>query len=304
MDGPIIVVEGADCAGKTTLARRLCVELHMDYVHVVSPKQGDDVFAHHFDPIKDVVSPTAVDRLHVSDDVYGRVVRGAPGLTEAEFGYIDGFLLARRGLVVICSPPFAAVRAGVLADPANENHTEERARLIWDEYRRGDLRTMLPILKYDYTRDPTAGGLLRDIGRWVDSGYRIKLCPTCARRFVFGGKTGRPYCAECSATYTAKRHAAGATGPSKRGPQRFSQMRYRYGIGEAAFNALGDLQGWRCAVCGCRLLVSPHVDHDHATGRVRGLLCGGCNRGIGLLKGDLSVLRKAASYVEKGGSSF
>jgi hypothetical protein len=40
-----------------------------------------------------------------------------------------------------------------------------------------------------------------------------------------------------------------------------------------------------------------HIDHDHATGKVRGLLCNNCNRGIGLLKDSPSVLLQAHLYL-------
>jgi hypothetical protein len=42
-----------------------------------------------------------------------------------------------------------------------------------------------------------------------------------------------------------------------------------------------------------------HVDHDHITGRVRALLCSGCNTGIGHLQDDPDVLRRAADYIEQ-----
>jgi len=42
-----------------------------------------------------------------------------------------------------------------------------------------------------------------------------------------------------------------------------------------------------------------HIDHDHVTGQVRGLLCGKCNSAIGLLQDDPEIIRAAAKYVMK-----
>lgn len=71
-----------------------------------------------------------------------------------------------------------------------------------------------------------------------------------------------------------------------------------------------------CDICGSRLVVRPHletdgpvaepteglptahVDHCHGTGLLRGLLCSPCNSGLGLMKDDLTRVKKAAEYLE------
>lgn len=44
-----------------------------------------------------------------------------------------------------------------------------------------------------------------------------------------------------------------------------------------------------------------HVDHDHQTGAVRGLLCARCNAALGLLRDNASLCRQAADYLHRGG---
>lgn len=85
--------------------------------------------------------------------------------------------------------------------------------------------------------------------------------------------------------------AARAT-PDGLAARRDIELRSRYGIGSAGFTLLLQVQNNRCAICkeefepftpgtpsGGRK--PPCVDHDHATGQIRGLLCRGCNTAEG-----------------------
>jgi hypothetical protein len=81
----------------------------------------------------------------------------------------------------------------------------------------------------------------------------------------------------------------------------------RYGINLDIYYSLLEKQNHRCAICdavennviGDRAKWSFAVDHNHVTGKVRGLLCNQCNRAIGMLKDDAALLRKAADYLDK-----
>jgi hypothetical protein len=75
----------------------------------------------------------------------------------------------------------------------------------------------------------------------------------------------------------------------------------RYGITIKDYKQLEMVQGGRCAICGGppsgrgRL----HLDHNHSTGRIRGLLCSTCNVGIGGLRDSTDLLMAAVEYLKK-----
>ena len=80
---------------------------------------------------------------------------------------------------------------------------------------------------------------------------------------------------------------------------RANRMRREYGLSVAEHVRLELEQDHACAICRrpFELGRAPHVDHDHATGKVRGLLCGSCNRAIGLMSESIARLTAAAAYL-------
>ncbi len=72
-------------------------------------------------------------------------------------------------------------------------------------------------------------------------------------------------------------------------------------LGEGAFNHFNGqrvIQENRCAICN-QPLEKACSDHNHSSGKWRGVLCDCCNRGIGLLKENIAVLEAAAAYLKK-----
>jgi hypothetical protein len=76
--------------------------------------------------------------------------------------------------------------------------------------------------------------------------------------------------------------------------------RRTFGISADDVDALLLAQDGRCAICGGvpNRVDGWHVDHDHATGAIRGVLCSRCNHAIGLMEEDPQRLRAAAGYLE------
>jgi len=80
-----------------------------------------------------------------------------------------------------------------------------------------------------------------------------------------------------------------------------------YNINLDEYRAIQDAQGGVCAICGLEEFAINHhtgqprelaVDHCHATGKVRGLLCTKCNKGIGYFNDSKELMEKAIKYLE------
>jgi hypothetical protein len=72
-----------------------------------------------------------------------------------------------------------------------------------------------------------------------------------------------------------------------------------YGLGEGEYAQLYEFQGGKCAICrratGATRRLS--VDHDHATGKVRGLLCRPCNTLLGHARDAIAFFRRGIAYL-------
>jgi hypothetical protein len=159
-------------------------------------------------------------------------------------------------------------------------------------------------------------------GRCRDHTYAPEHRPECAyegcsNRLIAGNETGRCevhrakhwVAQRCSATGCDKVLNEGNLSgrcPEHRAYYRRDYMLWRnYRItSEQHDEMLADQHGL-CAICGqppkpegVRAASRLHVDHDHETGRVRGLLCLNCNRGIGAFGDDANLLRLAADYLD------
>lgn len=77
-------------------------------------------------------------------------------------------------------------------------------------------------------------------------------------------------------------------------------LRRQYGITLEQYDTKVKMQGGKCAICNLDPGRHPlHVDHDHATGKVRDLLCPKCNVLLGLATERVALLRAAADYLER-----
>ena len=86
---------------------------------------------------------------------------------------------------------------------------------------------------------------------------------------------------------------------------RNNSLQRNYGISLDDYNAMLKEQDGRCAICkstehrGSARVTAFFVDHCHATGAVRGLLCNSCNRALGNFGDDIATLQNAINYLQK-----
>lgn len=127
-----------------------------------------------------------------------------------------------------------------------------------------------------------------------------RVCPTCSIEFVTKVKNinrgGGIYCSvKCSPNKLR------LTPEQKRINVKEYNLKNAYGLTLGQYNKMLEGQNHSCAICGakegnarCKHLF---VDHDHKTGKIRGLLCGPCNSAIGLLREKPLLLDNIKNYL-------
>jgi hypothetical protein len=148
-----------------------------------------------------------------------------------------------------------------------------------------------------------------------------KWCPRCestkdlATEF-YGGKSNKTYCILCQrerANETYKTNAnirirMGLATTKYRGNENNREWRKwqhkfnSYGMTLDQYAALEESQDFQCAVCSEESTRDFHIDHNHVTGKIRGLLCGSCNMALGSFKDSIRRMLAACEYLARVGS--
>jgi hypothetical protein len=97
----------------------------------------------------------------------------------------------------------------------------------------------------------------------------------------------QPYCKLCFSTYFKFRNT--------KKKNREDKLK-KYNLTIQSYEIMYAQQGGKCAICD-ELSEKLDVDHNHITHKVRGLLCGRCNKGLGHFEDNILLLHKAAQYL-------
>lgn len=127
-----------------------------------------------------------------------------------------------------------------------------------------------------------------------------KRCSKCGKEKVLRDFVPRPHtkagyyphCRHCASAQALVRYRRTRTIVSEK-----NRMK-KYGLGAQDIAAMLSAQRWECPICRAELTgQSACVDHDHNTGRIRGLLCRRCNIAIGLLDDRVGACEAAIRYL-------
>ena len=134
-------------------------------------------------------------------------------------------------------------------------------------------------------------------GTWTQYGEKVRrkpprpgMCGTCKVR---PHRLNKRMCEHCAAWHRINSRSRKKPTPEQR---RKFRLKARYNVTPAQFDEILAKQGGKCPIC---LGDSPkHLDHNHVSGEIRGILHGPCNQLLGLAKESIEILKGAISYLE------
>lgn len=149
---------------------------------------------------------------------------------------------------------------------------------------------------------------MRLLHRFIDE-VEVKRCCMCHKWLPLEnfnkGNTywdkHQPRCKACRST----KHKVEKVKDYSQG--RVQHLKRTFGLTVEDYNNMFEQQGGVCAICGGlpNGITKGHlgrnfsVDHDHKTGKVRGLICANCNHGLGFFKDSIEALSKAIEYLNR-----
>lgn len=122
-------------------------------------------------------------------------------------------------------------------------------------------------------------------------GYVLTVCKRCEHQRIANWNKANP-------EKRKKVVDKSSNTPQRKLYARNWKLKKNFGIDIEEYEKLFSEQEKKCAICRNEF-DKLDVDHDHLTGLVRGLLCPSCNKGIGLLKENIQILKNAIGYLSE-----
>lgn len=189
----------------------------------------------------------------------------------------------------------------------------------------GHSRVLIPLGIKSHTRaNPSGGWKLECICGWSENALNTKrdaetayakhisetmpICIVCSEKkpIRMMSKSYHGLCTTCS---TKKSRLWAKENPNEwERMRRKSHLKKKYGITIEEYDKMVNAQKGVCAICKGSLTDSrgfrPHIDHCHKSNVVRGVLCGDCNKGLGLFKDDKERIFNAYKYLTNESNNY
>jgi hypothetical protein len=150
----------------------------------------------------------------------------------------------------------------------------------------------------------------------LKTGLEVRTCRQCGNSFQPSREKQRWCSLDCyyqseewaqsRELQNSNRRVGNHPDPEVRRALNFRYNLMKYKMTPAEYESKLAAQNGVCVICGKpprkngeRAAARLHVDHDHATGRNRDLICNNCNRGLGYFRDDPALMRVAAEYIER-----
>lgn len=145
----LIIIEGPDRTGKTTLAKHLQETFCLDYIHCSKPKT-DNPYLEYLELIDSIKKPTVIDRVYFSEFVYGNLWRGKCGFSDKQFEDLDFKYMEKFGYVFVihADAPTETIKQRCIecGEDLLKFKEIDKCRELFDTIIE---RTKIPVVKYD-----------------------------------------------------------------------------------------------------------------------------------------------------------
>ncbi len=135
----------------------------------------------------------------------------------------------------------------------------------------------------------------------INNQLDTKICKKCGKEKPLGNfYDGRASCKNCIIESHEEYRKSKPLNKSSKEQNRKQMLKSNYNLSVKEYEKLFFEQGGKCTICGTpqsELKKNLCVDHDHKTGKVRGLLCVLCNQGLGSFKDNQSNIENALYYL-------
>lgn len=145
----LIIIEGPDNTGKTTLAQHLQETFVLDYLHCSKPKTNNP-YLEYMELADSIKKPTVIDRAHLGEYVYGNLWRDGCSITDQQFVDLDIKFMEKFAFVVVihADAPTHIIKERCLREKEELLQLDQihKCRNLFSEIMR---KTQIPVIKYN-----------------------------------------------------------------------------------------------------------------------------------------------------------